>query len=267
MTQLLISVRNASEAILVQEFDIGILDVKEPFRGGLGASDPETLSSIVHAVSSDHSGLRKSFSAGELVDWTNVSTNAPSQSGNSIPPLKTALSKRYGNDLLAEFHFVKIGLAGVAKQAYPNHGQGNRLSSTWQTAWRDLFSSLPNGLRSVAVVYLDYKRCHAPRPQEIIDFAAEIDHCDAVLFDTCHKSGNLFSHVSISELSTLVGKSLTYGLQTVIAGSINHDCLKEVLSIKSDYIGVRGAVCRSTRNSEIDRRSLSDFIEATRSRC
>ena len=267
MTQLLISVRNVREARLVREFEIGILDVKEPSRGGLGASDPETLSSIARDIASESNrNLYKSFSAGELFDWLpDVESDSKEQqpSSDSKWRLTSALLTRYGQELLSEFQFIKIGLAGVATGKPP--GVTNRSATTWQTDWRNLFNSLPPGLKSVAVVYLDFKTCDAPGPHEIIELAAESDHCRTVLFDTCHKSGNLFSHTSISELKDLVGKSATLGLRTVVAGSVSLPCLPEVLLLNPDYVGVRGAVCRQDRESEIDRSKLCEFVDALRS--
>ncbi len=269
LPQLLVSVRNAVETMLVQEFEIGILDIKEPNRGGLGASDPATLTAVVNVLSSKQSKLPRSFSAGELTDWIKLSTRqkkAPPLRGGEVPNLKNAMLKHYGSVLLSEFQYVKVGLAGLTKNEQPSIDGKSGSKNHWQQAWCDLFETLPSGLRSVAVVYLDYERCRAPHPDEIINLAAETNHCDVVLFDTCHKSGNLFSHVSISEINAHVEKARTAGLKTVIAGSVDHDCLDEVLSINSDYIAVRGAVCHLSRTSEIDRQALINFIHAIRQR-
>src|SRR4051794_5358072 len=63
--QLLVSVRSAEEAEAALAGGAGLIDVKEPARGSLGAADPTVIAEVLHAV-----GGRAPVSAalGELLD-------------------------------------------------------------------------------------------------------------------------------------------------------------------------------------------------------
>ena len=54
MTQLLVSVRDAAEALFAVAAGADLIDVKEPSRGPLGAPDRQTLDAVLAAVA----GLR-----------------------------------------------------------------------------------------------------------------------------------------------------------------------------------------------------------------
>lgn len=232
MTQLLVSVRDAAEAKIACEHEIGILDVKEPSRGGLGASDPETLREIVQAVPSS---LVKSFSAGELDDW---SDEGPSQ-GNP-------LHQRYGHELLKQFQFIKVGMA-------------NLKSRDWKRKWSWLFQGLSSDApKKVGVIYLDSAACHAPNPKELLQFYFK-NQCEAILLDTCHKTGNLFDYVSSVELETLIELAVEAELKIVVAGSVRLEHLPEITNLQPSYIGVRGAVCNHNRTGKIDSILLGEF--------
>ena len=237
MSQLLISVRNVCEAQTVASQNIGILDVKEPDHGSLGAAHPRVLSEIANQIDRR---LTKSFSAGELLDWVN------SIRSNQLAPL----ADRYGITVMNQYRFIKVGLAGMAKH------------SDWKRDWRVLFRSLPPDTSAVLVAYFDHDKCDAPAPLKIIEFAAQQKECKTVLFDTFHKSGNLFSHLSEGQLAHLVESTRQNHLTSVVAGSVDRDCLAGVCSARPDFIGVRGAVCRTDRTSEIDQDLVQSFLAA-----
>ncbi|MFW5431267.1 MAG: (5-formylfuran-3-yl)methyl phosphate synthase [Methylophilaceae bacterium] len=50
MTQLLISVKNVAEALIVKSADVDIIDLKDPSIGALGALSVDEISRIVHEV-------------------------------------------------------------------------------------------------------------------------------------------------------------------------------------------------------------------------
>ena len=249
MTHLLLSVRSIDEARLSHHHEIGILDVKEPLRGALGAADPETLRSIgrLENRSTSSSGIpvqpgRKvplSFSAGELVDWIAA----------SHPVTEHSLMAYYGNQILETFQFVKIGLARLDNA--PN----------WCATWEALFESLPESTSPVAVAYFDYRNCESLSPDNVLEFAASQPRCRTILFDTYQKNGNLFCNCSQDDLERWVQIARSYGLTAVVAGSVSYSSLFDVLAVAPDYIGVRGAVCRGSRTDPIDRKLLSDFLD------
>jgi len=225
---------------------IGILDVKEPDRGGLGASDRDTLREIAEVAKISNRHFDLSFSAGELVQWHPLLGDSNCESG-VVPAQCRSLLEYYGMELLSQYRFVKVGLAGVAAPlamegtaAAARHcsieaatgGSTCRplqIEFDWQGAWRELFAGLPEPTRPVAVSYLDFRDCQAPPPSMVLRLAANTPNCVAVLFDTCHKSGSLFSHVSISELNELVQRTRDLGLIPVVAGSVSLDCLSDVV--------------------------------------
>jgi len=222
LSNLLVSVRSAREAELIMHLDVGILDVKEPSRGGLGASDRETVRAIADAVRGPASKVDLSFSAGELMQWCyrfneKAGGEATGGSTGSSSSLSESLTQHYGVELLGRYRFVKVGLAGAAKQS-------NEAEFDWRNAWRELFADLPSPTRAVAVAYLDFRDCGAPAPSEVVKLAGGEKSAEAVLFDTCYKSGNLFSHFSITELSELVRNTRSLGLIPVVAGSVGLDC-------------------------------------------
>jgi uncharacterized protein (UPF0264 family) len=219
----------------VARYEIGILDVKEPNRGSLGAADPSVLQQIGNLIDPS---IAKSFSAGELADWI-----APPSSGQRI-----SFKQRFNDSILNHFQFVKVGLAGM----------GGR--TNWQTQWQELFCSLPETTRAVLVCYLDHPCCFAPVPEEIIEFAANQPHCAAVLLDTCQKSGNLFTHLSERQLTGLVKKIHQHKLISVVAGSVDVSCLANVRRAEPNFIRLRGAVGRQGRATEIDEPRIRNFL-------
>jgi uncharacterized protein (UPF0264 family) len=237
LSQFLISVRNLDEAKIVARHPIGILDVKEPSRGSLGAANPCTLLEIADSI---EPGLAKSFSAGELADWIDVSK----------PGVVNSLQDWYGKSVLSRYRFIKVGLANMLCRA------------DWENDWHSLFRHLPGNLSPVLVAYLDHTRCDAPGPAEIIKFASEQSTCQTILFDTHDKSENLFFHLSENQLTEMIASTKRNNLTSVVAGSIDVECLEAVRLACPNFIGIRGAVCRNCRTSEIDedrlRRLLSD---------
>ncbi len=217
---------------MAENFDVNIIDVKEPANGALGAACPTVLRQIVSSIS-DVPIL--SFSAGELIDWQNL-------------PL-AGVSTRYPQDLLVSFKFVKVGLASMRNR-------------NWQTAWLSLFEDLPSNASPVAVAYLDQLIADSPTPIDVVDFALSHPQCSTVLFDTYDKSNNLFHWIDIDELSDLIGATQSRGRQAVIAGSVDSACLDRVLRAKPDFIGIRGAVCRANRESDIDPTLVKQWIDA-----
>ena len=250
-TRLLISVRSASEAQLVIRVagmrilngkSLGIVDVKEPRLGALGAPSADSLVEIVDVVGSS---VPKSFALGELLQWTNqTEMEEQHESSGILAPassmeLAELLDSRFGHQLLAEFQFVKIGLSYSKDR-------------DWRADWRNLFSKLPRTTEPVVVSYLDFESCSAPCPRKLIEFAASESNCNTILFDTFSKHKNLFGYQPPKQIESWVEKANSVGLSTVLAGSIDLSCLDQALAMSSKFIGVRGAVCGDTREDEIE---------------
>jgi len=225
MTKLLISVRDAEEAVIATKYAIDVLDVKDPEAGALGAVNEATLRKIVSEVSGS---FVKSVALGELRDFQ------PTISG----------------ELLSHFQLVKIGLAGMANIA------------DWQTAWQDFASSLPSNCRPVCVAYLDAELAQAPPLAEVFQLA-KANLRSPLLIDTFEKSnGGLVERLGGDQLRMLVHVARDRGVtELALAGSVLLEHLPTLLECKPDYIGVRGAVCAKGRE-QLDSDRLREFWEA-----
>ena len=215
MTRLLVSVRNAVEAVAAVEAGADLIDVKEPARGSLGAADSTTIRSIVEAVAG-----RRTVSAalGELRDWN--SDNAA--------------------ELPATLSFAKLGLAGCA--AIPD----------WSKRWRRCMQAFPSSVQPVAVVYADWQIAGSPDPYTIADLAASFG-CTTVLVDTFDKSaGGLLDHWPLAELARFVELLRHQKRLIVLAGSLTFASIEQVLPLEPDFVAVRGAVCAAGRSGTLD---------------
>lgn len=212
MTRLLVSVRDAAEAHIALRGGADLIDVKEPLRGALGAADPEQVAEVLAAVDGQ---VPVSVALGELLSQ----------------PIRPAL---------AGLSFVKWGLAGAADRA------------DWVAGWRQAMSELPQSVSPVAVMYADWQTAHSPTPRE---FLAECrtGGMRVLLIDTFDKSGGSLLEVwPISELRPFVAAARDLGMMIVLGGSLSLACLPAALTLKPDYIAVRGAVCRGGREGTID---------------
>ncbi|MEL0102599.1 MAG: (5-formylfuran-3-yl)methyl phosphate synthase [Gammaproteobacteria bacterium] len=84
-----------------------------------------------------------------------------------------------------------------------------------------------------------------------------------VMIDTSDKkSGNLLNYISYSEINDFLLTAKNFKLLTGIAGSINETHVDELVKLKPDYMGFRGALCevRSLRNSSICTKNVNNLI-------
>ena len=228
MTQLLVSVRNAAEAVLAYEAGANLIDVKEPARGALGAVDPSALSSVVETLAC-HAPV--SAALGELLDES--------------PVLRAAE--------LAGLTFAKFGLAGCGAR------------SDWVELWRARIDHFPCGVVPVAVVYAD-ATAMAPSPLEVLA-AAEAVGASVVLVDTYDKpSGPLLTHWTTAETEHFVIRVHDAGLKIALAGSLDSMAIRKLLPAGPDIIAVRGAACRGGRNGPLDPSCVMRLAELLGSR-
>ena len=215
MTRLLVSVRSGDEAQAALDGGADLIDVKEPARGALGAADTAIWREVTEVV---RDRVPTSVALGELIDGEHLA-----RSGD-----------------LAEFDFVKIGLAGCGRLA------------DWPSRWRDCLGSLPGNATPVAVVYADWHAAQAPAPDDVIEHAARMG-CGAVLFDTFDKTrGNLLDQFNLEELDRLSTIVRRHAARVVLAGSLHARSIPKVLHLRPDYVAVRGAACRQGRNGQVD---------------
>ena len=225
--RLLVSVRNAAEAAMALRGGISILDVKAPERGPLGQPTNENLQQV--AAVEPANPIDRSVACGELTDYMTDEQDRP-----HIPD---------------NFTYFKLGLSALSQ------------TSHWPDFWEQQIRRFPN-LKPVAVAYADYELCGAPHPEEIMQAGKQLG-CQFFLFDTFSKTEkkNIFSYLSQPTLSRWIQQAKNLEMKTVIAGSITHRDVKRCVEMAPDYIGVRRAVCRSGRESGLDRDKLSQLVE------
>jgi uncharacterized protein (UPF0264 family) len=214
VTRLLVSVRDVAEADAALVGGADLIDLKEPSLGSLAA-----VSSTVAAAVAERIGSRcpLSMALGELCDSPDARPIVPSR-----------------------VTFAKLGLTGAASL------------TDWRGGWRREFSTLPDKVGRVAVIYADWQSCDAPAPDDVLELADE-ERCAAVLLDTFGKTaGDVFSYFADGELRQLAARVHAIGAQFVLAGSLRMETIGRAAEISPDYVAVRGAACQGPRTGAID---------------
>ena len=234
MAELLVSVRDAEEALAALAGGAAIIDVKEPSRGALGAADPEVWKNVVMAVGGR---VPVSVALGEWID-------GPRTWGERIP---SDVQQALGG-----VAFAKLGLAGASSH------------SDWRSSWIALCRQLSLWVKPVAVLYADWQIAGSPSPPEIL---ASVDEagCEIVLIDTFRKDGrSLHDVVDATILSDWIAaiRSAARGrLRTfVIAGALTTATIPRALTLTPDYVAVRGAACGGDRTSRVCTHHVSQLI-------
>lgn len=211
--RLLISVRNAPEAVAALAGGCHILDIKEPSRGSLGMADVVAISAIVREAREIHSDVTISAALGEVVDWSDMPP----------PAIPTGIA------------LAKLGTAGL--------GGDLEWRARWSEIRADFSTSATEKLAWVAVAYADAEAAVAPTIDDIVMAAVE-EECAGVLVDTYTKSGrSLFDWISPDELKRLAVRVQSAGLFFVLAGQLRTTDLAQVAEVAPDIVAVRSAVC------------------------
>jgi uncharacterized protein (UPF0264 family) len=232
MTQLLVSVRNVTEAEAALAGGAHVIDVKEPSRGPLGRADDETLAEVVRVVA----GRRPvSAALGELHDgWQDLPGCTP------------------------QLHFVKWGLSKFRTEV--------------RAAWAELgceserVRALNPACAVVTVAYADARRATAPDVEVVCDHLIEAGE-GVLLLDTFEKDGRtLLDWLHEAKVRHVVERCRTAGVRVALAGSLGFDEIRTLLPLRPDLFAVRGAACRGRqRNAVIDAgrvRQLAELIDA-----
>lgn len=214
MTRLLVSVRNAEEAVNALRGGAALIDVKEPRRGSLGRAAAKQWQAVAQQVAGR---VPVSVALGELLEPGIL------RHGARVPPVA----------------FAKCGLSGCSRR------------DDWLARWQLLLESLPGGVAAVAVAYADWQHAAAPPPRDVLERARHLG-CRAILWDTFQKGqGCLWDYLSPTHLQPLIGQARQYGLLVVLAGSLAPQHLADVARLQPDYVAVRGAVCEGARTGTV----------------
>jgi (5-formylfuran-3-yl)methyl phosphate synthase len=220
---LLVSVRNPLEARAAVAGGCDLLDIKEPNRGALGMADRDVMAAIAQYAATcreSETPLPCSAALGELVDWTTERAEF------SLPP---------GID------YVKLGAAHIDSAA--------RWLEAWQEVRRRLDTVPQRGLRWVAVAYADWQTADSLEPSHLLEVARTAG-CDVMLIDTFDKSaGNLLKLMGLAELRRLSDSAHQAGLKFALAGSLRRAQCAELIEVRPDILGVRGAACAGGRRT------------------
>ncbi len=251
MTQLLVSVRSAIEAIAAMAGGADIVDVKEPHRGSLGSASPNVIFEVSTALGSHPGHPPLSVALGELHEWDSDSRDELCRTIDVTAP-----------------RFLKIGLAGTQSESNQNVTAAAatvRLNATpsWFVKWQQLRSTIAGPSAWVAVAYADAEQAGSPSVHDVLSAAITTD-CSVLLIDTHSKDArSLLAYLSASELMAIRERTSRHGLKLALAGQITLANLPDVVPIHPDIIAVRGAVCDAgERTSTVSAKLVQQFREA-----
>jgi (5-formylfuran-3-yl)methyl phosphate synthase len=224
--QLLVSVRNATEALDALAGGADWIDCKEPLAGPLGAVTAEVAEKIAQAVAGR---CPVSAALGELVDW-------PQSAAQELLAVK-------------EIRVVKLGLRNCA------------ILPDWTDRWENAFGIVRSaGKDLAAVIYADWLSAHAPCPQEVIDITFSVG-CRYLLVDTFNKDDKSTLEIFCpDELRQILQFARRGGMTTVLAGNLRTIDLPRLVGIPVDLVAVRGAVCQGERTARVERNLVREFL-------
>lgn len=203
-TRLLASVRNRDEACAALAGGAHIIDLKEPRHGALGAVPPGVIRDVVR----------------EVAGRTPVSATV-----GDLPMLPEVLSAAVEQTAALGPDFIKIGFFATD-------------DTDWSACTEALQTCARRGMTLVAVLFADQQ----PDLASLTDFAARGFH--GVMVDTADKtSGPLTSHWGMTRLAEFTDRVHALGMIAGLAGGLSLSRLPDLLPLKADYLGLRGALC------------------------
>ena len=216
--KLLVSVVDAGEARAAAAAGAGIVDVKNPAEGSLGAPEPAVIAGVRAAVPAE---LPVSAAIGDMPDLPGTA---------ALAALGAARSGAT---------FVKVGLWGVSTE------------DDAVELLRAVRDAVDGGAAVIAASYADAERVPGrPLPPGHVVEAARRAGVGGCLLDTAVKDGRgLFEWLSPEALAALVGEGHAAGLEMALAGALQAEDLALVRATGADIAGVRSAACRDGRRS------------------
>ncbi len=231
--QVLMSVRDVAEAEEAWHGGARWLDIKEPRRGSLGASDEHVQVAIARRFAGR---AWLSVAAGELLHFT----RAP-----SIPCWA-----------------VKVGLAGCARvpnwpQRFEQMAESLRRNTSFPWSFHQVADSLALNAPAiwsapwlVAVAYADAESAGAPEVATVLETAIARGW-PAVMIDTWSKNGRcLFDYLAPEFLADWSGRLRQAGIAFGLAGSLRFEHADLLQTIAPFVVAFRGAVCRNHQREQ-----------------
>jgi len=218
MALFLASVRDEREAKIALAGGAGILDLKDPAAGALGAVDANVSRRIMSA-------------AGGAVPISVTIGDVPLQPELLEAPLERAAALRPD--------FIKIGLFGgdIADclPVFSAHAAG--------------------GPHLIAVFFADKCGGTAEGRETLYNMMGALAEAGfrGVMVDTAVKSsGSLLFHWTVDFCSFFVRQARSMGLACGLAGGLRAEDIAALLPAEPDILGFRGALCAGQRNCGID---------------
>jgi uncharacterized protein (UPF0264 family) len=226
--RLLVSVKNAEEAMAALTGGADFIDAKDPAAGALGAVSLDVLRGIHSTVA----GLKPvSAALGDALDERSIERDA----------------RAYA---LAGASLVKVGFAGIS--------DATRVRALLVAARRG--AAVQAGL--IAVAYADADRASSPDSGVVVDAAADAGAV-GVLLDTADKHGpGLRALTNPAALASWVAAAHDAGLLVALAGQLSADDVEFVRDAGADVAGVRGAACDGGRTGRV----VAERVKSLRSR-
>jgi uncharacterized protein (UPF0264 family) len=183
-----------------------------------------------------------SVALGELREWVAGEAGRDAGPGAARAPQGPDPARFRG------FAFRKMGLAGAGAR--------------WEEVWGQIRRLWGTGPSWVAVVYSDWERADAPRPERVLDVALASNDCAGVLFDTWDKSRP--TDLDLSQgCRRWFDRVRAAGLLTALAGGLDVESITRLAPLHPDIVAVRGAACYGgDRLAAIDPQRVASLVRA-----
>jgi uncharacterized protein (UPF0264 family) len=230
---LLASVTDAEEAIAALRAGAGVIDLKDPQRGPLGACRPVVLQAARDGCRGLDPKRPLSAAAG------------PARAADAARI--AAAAARLG------YTFVKVGLEGLP--------QPDEALAALRSVVAAAKEARPE-VRVIAATYADAASVQALTPARLPGVAARAG-CDGCLLDTAVKDGRtLLDHCDARALDRVAADCRRRRLLCALAGSLRADQLDTLAAVRVDLIGARGALCDGGRSGRLVPERLRAFAAA-----
>ena len=226
--KILVSVRDADEALMAARAGVHFIDLKEPSNGALGGLPVPVIGDIVNLLRRVAPDALVSATIG---DW-------PAESLDQISAQVMAV-RACGVD------YVKVGIV-------PGPGAGALVGR--------LGALMSAGLPLVPVFIAD-----AGVPDALVLHALS-HRFPALMLDTAHKrAGSLLGTVPTADLQTFTRQVQACGALAGLAGALCLDDLLPLAALAPDFAGFRSAVCVGERTAALDAQRLRRLLASTAS--
>lgn len=214
MTQLLISIKNVAEALLVLDAGVDIIDLKDPNIGALGALDLLLTEQIVQAIHDQKSREKYTENSSQIsaavgeqhIDLNSLILDIEARHALGLDIIKIVVSK-----LFYDAHFVS-----------------------------KMQSLTSKGVKLVAVFFVDeaLDLTLLPMLKQVGFFCA--------MLDTKTKQQSLLQTQAADDLQNFTQICHQYHLQSGFAGSLQPQHIESLAQYNPTYIGFRGGACENS---------------------